>query len=384
MFACCANLKFLNDYRPPRLLIIRTTTGCRALASKRQYASIRQGNYIMSDHNDNTPNDPSDNKKDKTNSNDINIQKYDFTAFEKEPLPFTQICNKVIQNITNIQAGFIWIYLQSMPPKWKANKFHLMSHFGISERTYRRLMGFLVECNLVSYERNRNSDGTLGSCRLIVHNGSNFSVPLGDNHTAKIVTVDFSQKPDPERVLDHTAKIGNVDSNHTAKKPQCGDLAPFINKQTSINKTIHTQGDEFFLEKTLYLDSEQQRKAIVMRNLCLNDEKAKTKHASLNTDKTFSEVIDECVSHYATQQTPQLVSPQRLQSWLNREARFKTTSNSNQTTKTSDTKPIDPEITLKLQYQEFVGRIKADMNLNLKPKNTVIPTFEQWNAADDE
>lgn len=96
-------------------------------------------------------------------------------------------------------------------------------------------------------------------------------------------------------------------------------------------KETHTRGsvDNFSLEKTLYLDSEQQRKAIAFREMCLRDAKARGKHSVLNTDKTFEEVLDECISHYASQQVPQLVSPQRLQSWINREARFAKTESFN-------------------------------------------------------
>lgn len=92
-----------------------------------------------------------------------------------------------------------------------------------------------------------------------------------------------------------------------------------------IKRSTHTDEpvDNFFLETSLYLDSEQQRKAIVLRQLCLKHTKAINKHASLNSDKTYTEVIDECVAHYATQPIPQLVSPQRLESWINKETVYK-------------------------------------------------------------
>jgi hypothetical protein len=96
---------------------------------------------------------------------------------------------------------------------------------------------------------------------------------------------------------------------------------PYIkdNNKEDIKET-HTQ--EFALEQMLFTDFEQQRKAIELRKLCLADEKAKAKHSALKSEKTFIEVIDECVTHYATQQKPQLVSPQRLQTWIGRETRF--------------------------------------------------------------
>ena len=33
------------------------------------------------------------------------------------------------------------------------------------------------------------------------------------------------------------------------------------------------------------------------------------------------------------------------------------------------------------KYQEYVGRIKSDINLGLKPENTIVITFEDWKTA---
>jgi hypothetical protein len=137
----------------------------------------------------------------------INIEKLNPSEFEKEAMPFMMLPTKVVQQISkeNPMAAMVWIYLQSLPPTWTPNKFHLMSHFQISERTYQRHMSYLADVNLVSYTRGRNKNGTLGAVRLIVHNGSNFKPALGSDHTAKICIVDF---------------------NHTAKKPHCGGTTP--------------------------------------------------------------------------------------------------------------------------------------------------------------
>ncbi|HYD89894.1 MAG TPA: hypothetical protein VEA37_00210, partial [Flavobacterium sp.] len=42
----------------------------------------------------------------------------------------------------------------------------------------------------------------------------------------------------------------------------------------------------------------------------------------IKRDKSFEDVHDECVSHYATQSKPQMVSPQRLMSWIKREIAY--------------------------------------------------------------
>jgi len=273
-------------------------------------------------------------QKDKNKNNVVNIEKFQpkqIDYFTKEEMPFTLVCNKVINECQNPVAGFIWIYLQSKPTTWKPCKWEIMKRFDISERTYQRHMSYLSSTNLIEYYTTRGKGGKVEDWRIVVLNGSRFNPKADDykgtqysvhvNHTAKNGVVD---NPAPDKGFDNTAKNGVVDVNHTAKKPHSGEMATYINKDiTSLEKKdlTHTQED-FFLEQNLFIDSEQQRKAIVMRKLCLNDEKSKAKHASLKTDKTFVEVLDECVSHYATQQKPQLVSPQRLQSWLNRESRF--------------------------------------------------------------
>lgn len=120
---------------------------------------------------------------------------------------------------------------------------------------------------------------------------------------------------------DHQHDLGSDPADHLTSDP-ADHLKSFEVK--SLN--THIEENDFFLEKTLFIDSEQQRKAIELRKLCVSNKKAKTKHDELvakGCDKTFIEVIDECVSHYATQQIPQLVNPQRLLTWLNREELYK-------------------------------------------------------------
>ena len=136
------------------------------------------------------------------NNEKNNIEKLDFMLIEHEKLPYTILNTHVIQNITNPVAGFMWVFLQSLPSNWKVNKFHLMKHFDISERTYQRHMAYLSSSNLIQHTRTRFANGTLGSVNLRVLNGSKFRKDAASDHTAKFDIVDF---------------------NHTAKKPHCGE-----------------------------------------------------------------------------------------------------------------------------------------------------------------
>ncbi len=155
--------------------------------------------------------------EDKTN----NIQKLDFHTIEKESIPYTVLNTFVIQNIHNHFAGFIWIYLQSLPRTWKVNKFHIMKHFDISERTYQRHMSFLAKSNLISYEIPRHENGTLGHVTLKVLNGTKFNQIT---HTDKNDIVDTTPPKIADR-LNNEESAPVLDRHHTAKKPHSGEMA---------------------------------------------------------------------------------------------------------------------------------------------------------------
>lgn len=80
------------------------------------------------------------------------------------------------------------------------------------------------------------------------------------------------------------------------------------------------------IEQNLYIESEQQRKALLFRGECLGSQKCKDLYDQLpedtRKDKSFQDIYEECLSHYATQQKPLLVSPQRLISWIKREISY--------------------------------------------------------------
>jgi len=89
----------------------------------------------------------------------------------------------------------------------------------------------------------------------------------------------------------------------------------YINTNSFTNK-IYT----YTLEQKLYINSGQQRQALIFREDCLNDPKAKELYEKLpedfKKDKSFQDVYEECLSNYATKLEPLLVSKQRLQGWI--------------------------------------------------------------------
>lgn len=110
-----------------------------------------------------------------------------------EVIPFTQVNTKVIQQIKNIEAGFVWIYLLTLPPDWQVVKVHLMNHFGIGELKIKKIFSYLNEHNLIEYVRERLPNGQLGRTDVRILNGNRFKSTTGaENHPVVNHTYGFS------------------------------------------------------------------------------------------------------------------------------------------------------------------------------------------------
>ncbi len=105
-----------------------------------------------------------------------NIQKLDFYTVEHEEIPYTLVHTKVIQSITNHFAGFIWVYLQSLPSNWKVNKSQLKKHFNIGEDKLKEHMSYLNKHKLIEYVRKRDEKGRLAELSIRVLNGTSFII----------------------------------------------------------------------------------------------------------------------------------------------------------------------------------------------------------------
>lgn len=91
-----------------------------------------------------------------------------------EAIPYTQVNSKVIQEITNMEAGFVWVYLLTLPPTWKVVKEHLKNHFGIGKEKIKSIFSYLNKCNLIEYVQDRSNDGKMGQSDIRVLNGNKF------------------------------------------------------------------------------------------------------------------------------------------------------------------------------------------------------------------
>ena len=107
----------------------------------------------------------------------MSIDKLDFETIRHEHKPFVVVYTEVIQKITDAFAGFIWVYLQSLPADWRVNKAHLMHHFNIGEDKYDKHIKYLKDANLVEFIRERDEKGVFKRGVLHVLNGSAFQCP---------------------------------------------------------------------------------------------------------------------------------------------------------------------------------------------------------------
>lgn len=164
----------------------------------------------------------------------INIQKLKPTAtnsFSKEKLPFTQICNTVINECQNPVAGFIWIYLQSKCETWKPCKWEIMKRFNISESTYKRHMKYLTATNLIETHPIRNTKGQIIDWRILVLNGLKFN-PKADNYKGVV----------------HTVHVNQSIKNDTVENPSPNkDCSQKVTDDTLVNhqKVKNTRGSTF-------------------------------------------------------------------------------------------------------------------------------------------
>lgn len=135
----------------------------------------------------------------------MNIEKLDFETIEHEKVPFTLIHTTVIQTITDHFAGFIWVYLHSLPSDWKINKTHLLKHFDIGEDKLKKHMAYLNRASLIEYVRTRSEDGTLSAITIRVLNGLKFNpsskISTGVKTTPVVVSTGVKNHP----VVDHTS-----------------------------------------------------------------------------------------------------------------------------------------------------------------------------------
>ncbi len=143
---------------------------------------------------------------------------------EGEAIPYLQANRHVVQNISNAECLGVWVYLLTLPRDWKVIKEHVQKHFHIGQDKLKRIFAYLKRVRLLEYVQERRADGTVGTTKIIVLNGSKFND--GTNDLSTEITAGVKTTP-PE--------------NHT-----CGNQLLHIKQNTNkiINKKSFCESEQ--------------------------------------------------------------------------------------------------------------------------------------------
>lgn len=101
-----------------------------------------------------------------------------------EKIPFTQVSNIVINGITDLEAGFVYIYLLSKSGDWEIIKSHIKNRFKIGDAKIKKIFSYLAKRNLIRNILIKTEDGSRISHHDIeVLNGSAF---IPENSTGSV------------------------------------------------------------------------------------------------------------------------------------------------------------------------------------------------------
>ena len=117
----------------------------------------------------------------------MSIEKLDFETIEHENIPYILIHRQVIQEISDPFAGFIWVYLHSLPSDWKISKAQLKKHFAIGDDKLKKHLAHLNKVNLIEYVRQRNEKGELVKISIRVLDGTKFNNQASGVKTTPVV-----------------------------------------------------------------------------------------------------------------------------------------------------------------------------------------------------
>lgn len=103
----------------------------------------------------------------------MSVQKY---VISKNPGNFTIISNAVLQGLNNYEALGLYCYISSLPPGWSFHKEQLSSRCGIGRDKINKLLGILVNHELITIEQKRNTNGSFSHIDIHVNDGSSFKI----------------------------------------------------------------------------------------------------------------------------------------------------------------------------------------------------------------
>jgi hypothetical protein len=215
---------------------------------------------------------------------------------------WTNLQNKTIDAVKDPATLGIYVYLASKPEDWTISETNLQRRFGKGRDFIRARLSELKHIGLLKTHAIKDEKGRVTRWETVLYNEiQNTAFQEGGSN------VQITENP-------HSGKTSDLENPPTTKER---DL-----KKKDINDHTHS------VECDLFLEAEQQRKALMLRAKTVKHEKCRELYEQLpqevKQEKTFEDVHDECVTHYATQTEPQMVSPQRLISWIKRDIKYHT------------------------------------------------------------
>jgi|SRR5579863_537058 len=145
----------------------------------------------------------------------MSVNKLDFDSIIQSKKGFTTSLNDVIQNIRDPLILGIYVYLTSLPPQWCVNRNHLMDHFNIGREKLHKALRWLHVNYLISYEQQRNANGTVDKSTMVVHEGWEFLEKVVNNQQSSSALL-------KTRIAAPTALL----KNRTPVEPYSGETAP--------------------------------------------------------------------------------------------------------------------------------------------------------------
>lgn len=113
--------------------------------------------------------------------------------------PFAQLCNKVLQTCTNMEAIAVWAFLQSQCDDWELNPTHLRKHFKIGKDKIYKILTYMIGAKLLVRHVQLSAKGTHISTTYTVLDGMDFVEPARViQECAPLPCLPEADKPDPD------------------------------------------------------------------------------------------------------------------------------------------------------------------------------------------
>ena len=146
----------------------------------------------------------------------MSVEKFN-PSISGQSIPYTMVCNKVIQNIDNMEAFAVWVYLLSLPKDWEVVKQHVKNHFNMGNKKLKSIFAYLVSHNLIKSIQSRDENGRMGKSEIQVLNGTEFIKNPNKINTA---TVGSENRPAVHRPIGKDTTTNKTNNKENKKQKE--------------------------------------------------------------------------------------------------------------------------------------------------------------------